>query len=224
MSRRLRKPEVAQLLLTIEQQFLGLELWACRWILIIDGKPLPVGGNSKDGDARFGRGAATIQKGYKLHAVWGSGPLPIAWALAPLSTSEKTLARELIPTLPAGGYLLADSEYDCAPLYDLAAKAGYQLVAEKRWKGRTGLGHRRQSPHRLRSIQLLRSRFGHDLFQVRPAIERCFGNCTSFGGGLSPLPAWVRRFHRVRNWVHAKLLLNATRFCRTHQINLLSNA
>jgi hypothetical protein len=37
----------------------------------------------------------------------------------------------------------------------------------------------------------------------------------SFGGGLtSALPAFVRRLHRVRLWVHAKLLINAARIRR----------
>ena len=216
MSRRLRKPEVPQLLQAVEEQFLSLQLVACQWIRIIDGKPLPIGGNSKDRDARFGRGAGALQKGYKLHAIWG----PFAWGLAHMGTSEKTMARQLIPTLPQGGYLLGDSEYDCTPLYDLAAQAGHQLVAEKRWRGRTGLGHRRQSPHRLHSIELLKSEFGKSLYRARGAIERCFGNCTSFAGGMGPLPAWVRRFPRVRNWVHAKLLVNAARFCCRHRPEL----
>jgi hypothetical protein len=224
MSRRLRTPEVPQLLQLVEESFSSLQSVTCQWLRIIDGKPLSIGGNSKDGDARFGRGAGSLQKGYKLHAIWGSGPLPIAWGLAHMAVSEKTMARQLIPTLPSGGYLLGDSEYDCTPLYDLAAKAGYQLVAEKRWRGRTGLGHRPQSPHRLRSIELLKRPFGRALYQVRSAIERCFGNCTSFAGGMAPLPAWVRRFPRVRNWLHAKLLVNAARFSRNRWPEILANA
>jgi hypothetical protein len=30
------------------------------------------------------------------------------------------------------------------------------------------------------------------------------------------LPPWVRRFPRVRNWVNAKLLINAARWFRNH--------
>jgi len=33
-----------------------------------------------------------------------------------MNVSEKTMARRLIPTLPGGGYLLGDAEYD-ATLY-----------------------------------------------------------------------------------------------------------
>ncbi|MDZ4683462.1 MAG: hypothetical protein SH850_00140 [Planctomycetaceae bacterium] len=45
----------------------------------------------------------------------------------------------------------------------------------------------------------------------RCRIELAWGQATSFGGGLVPLPAWVRRHHRVRTWVWAKLLINAVR-------------
>jgi DNA-directed RNA polymerase specialized sigma54-like protein len=59
---------------------------------------------------------------------------------APMNVSEKTMARHLIPTLPGAGYLVGDPEYDANPLYDLAAEAGFQLVAKKRRdRGRGGL-------------------------------------------------------------------------------------
>jgi hypothetical protein len=45
----------------------------------------------------------------------------------------------------------------------------------------------------------------------RTEIERRFGNWTSFGSDLAPQPSWVRRQHRVRLWVQAKLLINADR-------------
>ena len=156
-----------------------------------------------------------MQKGYKFYAVWAGGPLPLAWALAPMSYSERTMARRLIPTLMGSGYLLGDSEYDCNDLYELAAAADHQLLARKRQKHR-GLGHRRQSPHRLRGLELLKDTFGKTLYRFRRQIERDFGNLVSFGGGLAPLPAWVRRFPRVRNWLHAKLLINAARWFHAH--------
>jgi hypothetical protein len=54
--------------------------------------------------------------------------------------------------------------------------------------------------------------FGKATHRFRNQIEREFGSLTSFGGGLVCLPAWVRRLPRVRNWVHAKLLVNAARW------------
>jgi len=212
----MRKSDAEQLMTRIEQTWLAaVSVGHMLLIRIIDGKPLAVSGVTKDADATYGRGAGGMQKGYKLHTVWGGGPLPIAWALTGMNVSEKKMARQLIPELPGTGYLLADSEYDCNDLYDLAQAADFQLIAPKRQKHR-GIGHRRQSPYRLRSIELTKTTFGKTLLTHRRSIERDFGNCTSFGGGLIGLPAWVRRFTRVRNWVHAKLLINAARWLRKH--------
>ena len=192
---------------------------------IIDGKALAVSGVSKDPDTGYGRGAGGNQKGYKLHAVWGAGPMPTAWALTPMNTSEKTMARYLLPTLPGGGYVLGDTHYDANYLYDLAIERGFQLVAKKtKDRGRGGLGHRRQSAGRLRSIELLTTAFGRTLFNQRNTIECCFGAWVSFGGGLGPLPAWVRRFSRVRNWVQAKILVSGVRWLFLHAPHKLAFA
>jgi Transposase DDE domain len=215
LSRRMRRPETQQLMADIEQTWIALTVLSGFWLRMIDGKPLPVSGVSKDKDAGYGRGAGGMQKGYKLHAVWASGPLPLAWGLAAMNVSEKKMARYLIPSLPGSGYLLGDAEYDSNALYDLANQAEHQLLVPKRQKHR-GVGHRPQSPHRLRSIHLMKTRFGKGLHRHRRQIEREFGTLTTFGGGLACLPAWARRFPRVRNWVHAKLLVNAARWLRNH--------
>ena len=168
-----------------------------------------VGGCSKDPDARFGRAAGHVGKGYKLHAAWGSRPLPEAWEVAPLNEHEIKVAGRLFGQLP-GGYAVADANYDATALFDRAAACGYQLVAEQ-VDNNPGTGHHSQSPHRLRCIALLGTPFGRELFALRAGIERAFGNATAFAGGLGPLPAWVRRRHRVEQWVWAKLLINAAR-------------
>jgi hypothetical protein len=197
----------------LEQHFVNLLALGQYLVHTIDAKGLPVSGVSKDPDIGNGRAAGCFQKGYKFYALWSSGPIPLAWGLAPMNVSEKTMARRLIPTLPGGGYLLGDAEYDANPLYDLAAEAGFQLVAKKRKsRGRGGLGHRRQSPGRLRSIELMNTQFGRALYNQRNAIECRFGTLTATGGGLAPLPAWVRRFHRVRHWVQAKILAAGARW------------
>jgi hypothetical protein len=207
----MRRADTEQLMTATEEIWLALAGVSNFLIQVIDAKPLSVSGVSKDKDAGYGRGAGGMQKGYKLYAVWAGGPLPLAWALAPMNRSEKTIARELISSLPGGGYLLGDTEYDSNPLYELAHAANYQLVAQKRQKHRPA-GHRRQSPYRLRSIELLKHRFGKKLYQYRRQIERDFGNFVSFACGLACLPPWVRRLPRVRNWVQAKLLVNAARW------------
>jgi hypothetical protein len=220
-SRRMRGSDVLELMTEIENTFVALIGADKRLIRIMDGKPLEVSNVSKDRDAGFGRSAGGMHKGYKLHAIWSAGPIPLAWGLAPMNVSEKVMAAALIPTLPGEGYLLADSEFDSNALYDTAHEAGHQLVTPKRQK-KKGVGHRRQSPYRLRSIELMHSKFGQALFRCRRQIERDFGSLVSFGGGLICLPAWVRTFHRVRDWLHAKLLINAVRWFTSHEVNLIA--
>ena len=187
-----------------------------RLLAVLDGKPLPVSRVSKDKDARVGRGAGGMAKGYKLHAVWSSRPMPEAWEVTPLNVHELTVADHLIGQLRHTGYLLADGNYDSGPLADRAMACGYQLVAPV--GANAGQGHRYQSPHRLRNRDLLAGDFGKGLYQLRGAIERSFGNATAFAAGLGPLPAWVRRLHRVRTWVWAKLLINGVRIGQNQRL------
>jgi hypothetical protein len=212
MSRRIDSVSVGLFWNALEQRLRDSGVPAL--VAFVDGKPLPIGGNGKDPDARFGRGAGSIAKGYKLHAIYAGRSMPEAWEVTPLNASEKAVAERLIGQLLFGGYLLADGNYDASYLYDAAAARGYQLVAAVRACTNPGSGKHYQSPHRLRSIALQRGEFGKALYRARTAIERCFGNATSFGGGLGPLPAWVRGQARVRTWVWAKLLINAVRMER----------
>jgi hypothetical protein len=186
-------------------------------IAIIDAKPLTVGGASGDPEARRGRAAGVFAKGYKLFAVWGGRPAPEAFRVYPMNKSEDKVAEEMMPELGGGGYLLGDGEYDASPVYDAAAEAGYQLLAP-RAHPEAGLGHHYQSPYRLRSIALLRTSFGQEICQRRGEIERAYGVLTSFGGGLSPLPAWVRHQDRVWMWTAAKLVINAVRILRNKRL------
>ena len=207
MSRRLRSASIGQLLLDVERALMTLCVVGPQ-VLAIDGKPLPIGGASGDPDAAWGRGAGGFSKGYKLYAVWGESPLPTAWALAPLNVSERRLGAKLAASLPGWGYLLGDKFYDVNYVYDAAAQANYQLLAPQQRPGRK-LGHRRHSPYRLEGLRLLTTAAGKRIYRQRVRIERRFAQLTAFVGGLGPLPFWVRRFHRVRLWVHSKLLLNA---------------
>ena len=115
---------------------------------------------------------------------------------------------------------LADSNFDTNDLYDLTAAHNHRLIAPRKLTTRGGtLAHGYHSPHRRRCIEMLEPgagrpcRFGRQLAAQRRQIERNFGNLVSFGGGLT-LPPFVRRLHRVRLWVHAKLLINAARIRR----------
>lgn len=206
MSRRLRTAEVQALLRCLECRLARLS--SGGFTTLLDGKPLLVGTHSKDPEARWGRVRRGWAKGYKLHAAYGAGNLPDAWEVEPLNEAEPEIAAQLVPRLRAGGgYLLGDSIYDSNPLHDVAMSKGYQLVAQRK-RPESGLGHRRHSPGRLRSIALLTQQFGKDLYAHREHIERQFAWLTNHAGGLSPLPNWVRRLSRVRQWVQAKLLIH----------------
>jgi len=207
MSRRLRTTEVQALLSRMEGRYASLE--RPGFVLLVDGKPLVVGTHTKDRDAKWGRAGRGYAKGYKLHAIFGRGPLPLVWDVAPLNVSEPEVAAQSVSRLEGGGgYLLGDKAFDSNPLHDLSFSRGYQLVAQRKRPG-TGLGHRRHSLSRLRSMELLQTEFGQSLYDCRDDIERKFGWLTSHGAGLAPLPTWVRRTHRVRLWVQGKLLAHA---------------
>lgn len=185
------------------------------WELIVDGKPLVVGGCSKDRGAKRGRGAGQFARGYKLHAVWGDRPLPEAWAVTPLNRSEAGVAEGLMGEVRGKGYLLADGNYDSGAVFDAADAAGYQLIVPM--GDAAGGGHRVLGPARSRGIGLWRDGFGPALYRERAGIERRFGNAVTFGGGMGSPPAWVRGIGRVERWVWCKLHINAARILHRQQ-------
>ena len=208
LSRRLRRVDTAMLMRALVERVRQEE--DPRLAAVIDAKPLPVGGASQDPEARCGRGAGMWAKGYKFYAIWGGRPVPETYRIYSMNINEDIVGEEMIPDLDGGGYLLGDGEYDANAVFDAAGAAGYQLLAPREHP-EAGLGHRYQSPYRLRCIELMKTSFGRGLYALRRGIERAFGNLSSFGGGLSPLPAWVRHLERVWLWVSAKLLINAMR-------------
>lgn len=208
MSRRMQRLATQELMNQMEKAYLVILMLVERWIKIVDAKPLPVGGHSKDPDAHWGHGVRGYAKGYKLFAIYGAGPLPLTWRMAPMNAGETTVAQDMLPDLQGGGYLLGDKRYDSNALYAAARQNNHQLVAPRQRPG-TGLGHRPHDPDRLRAMELLQTSFGKALIEERNHIEQDFAHLTNFGGGLAPLPNWVRREHRVRLWVQAKILIYA---------------
>lgn len=137
MSRRAYGLAVALLWRAVEQRLRGLASPSSTLLAFLDGKPLPVGGCSKDRQARYGRGAGMMAKGYKLHAVWSTDSRPQTWEVTPLNVEASTVARRLIPQLRGAGHLVADGNYDVNALYDLAWQHGYQyVILEKSCHGR----------------------------------------------------------------------------------------
>jgi len=222
MSRRLRQRSVQDFLQAMGRRLVG-ELTPTLWMLkLLDGKPLTVSAHSTDRDATWGRGAGQDARGYKLHLIDSGKPMPETFEVTPLHESEQVVARRLIPQLRPdhdqadGGYLLADAGYDDNTLYQLAAQVRHRFMAPRR-KPYTGLGHQTFHPDRLRAIDTLEvapladGGFGRGLMSMRTSIERSLGNLASFFAGLHHLPPWVRRLHRVQQYVQAKLLINAAR-------------
>lgn len=214
MSIRLRSPSVRALLDELERRVVRAAEPA-GWVWFIDGKPLPIGGCSKDRQAGYGRAAGCKAKGYKLHAVVGMQGVPVAWRVAPMNKDERVMAARLLRDVAVQGYVLGDGHYDSNPLHDVClARGDLQLVTPPRYRKRKGLGHHRHSPARLRSLAMWDdpvSPFGRELLEERVRIERYFGRLTSCGGGLTHLPPWVRTHRRVRRWVQAKLVLQLLR-------------
>jgi hypothetical protein len=211
MSRRLRTPAVMALLDALERRVVAPKEPGVFWI--IDGKPLPFGGCSKDRQAGYGRAAGCKAKGYKVHAIVGSGGSIATWRLAPMNKDERVMAERLLKTAAIQGYLAADSNYDSNKLHDVCVQRGdLQLVTRRRYGPGHGTGHRVQSPGRMRSMELTENpnpTFADQLLKDRGDIERRFAHLTNWGGGLTCLPPWVRTHRRVSRWVQAKIVLTA---------------
>lgn len=223
MSRRLNSDGVVNLLDAMTEAFVAISTMSTTWVKTIDAKPLPVGGHSKDHEARWGHGVGGPAKGYKLFAIWGNGPMPLAWRVTPMNESETKMAQRMFPDIQGGGYALGDKLYDSNPLYAIARQYNHKLVAPRKRPG-TGLGHRLHDPDRIRAMNLLQSQFGKSLMAERKDIEQQFAHLTNFGGGLAPLPNWVRRIKRVRKWVQAKLLINAVKYTHPSTITTIAVA
>jgi hypothetical protein len=210
MSRRLRCGSVLALMRRLEAELRERPVPAVA--LIIDAKPLPVGGYTRDRDAQSGRACGCFAKGYKLYLVIDENRCVHAWKVASMNVAEQRVAEELIPAAAAsaggGRWILGDKAYDSNRLHACAAQNGLSLLAPRLrpWE-RMNPG---QARGRYRAAAMLEpgTPLGTDLMRRRETIERFLGTLSVTGGGLSPLPGFVRGQQRVARWVGAKLLIS----------------
>lgn len=225
MSRRLRDPDLErdfERLVAILQRRLG----APGLTGVVDGKPLPISEFSGDPDAARGWGAGIHARGYKLHALIDEAMRMLAWEVHPMNEAECVIAADLVRraeevgTLAPGAVIVGDASYDSNPLHAAAAEAGARLIAPRRRPDR-GIGkNQRHHPNRLEAVRFTEHDPAWERMrkQVRTTIERWFGILVT-ACRLHGLPAWVRRLHRVRLWVGAKIVLDAARRARAGPIN-----
>jgi len=224
MSRRLKHDAGVRTFLRELEAALSGALQLCNLSLcwLLDGKPLPIGRYSKDPDAAVGYSCGGTDVGYKAHMLWHNSPLP-RWEVRPMNITESKMGMRLVSQSRSHdegeGYVLADKGYDANALHAWCSSHGFQLLAPPQKAKGAGRGHHPQSPARLHALEMLRRPMGQDLRQLRTEVERRFGNLCSFGGGLAPLPAWVRRLDRVRRWVQMKLIINGLRIQRVLELH-----
>lgn len=172
---------------------------------IIDGRPLPVGGCTKDPDARAGRSAGGMGKGYKMHTLVSLTHVIMAYEIRPMNEAEPTVALDLVPQTPnMVTRVLADGVYDSMRLHQRMQEAGKKLYAPVRQR-RVG---RRQQPRRLQLLQLWQRPIGLRLAKLRNEVERTFGQESNVAFGFKGLPAWARRNRRVFRWMWGKNLFH----------------
>ncbi len=200
--RRIQSDRCRRLLDELNRELAGVE--DVPNIFLMDSRPLRVGAYSGDPDVRRGYTKDGFSKGYKLHALATKQGEIVAWRLTPLNCNDKTAARELIEAALPRGLVLADGAYDSGALYDHVMQHGALLLTPL--PAHAGGGHRPQSAARMFAAQMW-ANGAEELYRERLGIERIFSQQSSFGGGLAPLPAWVRRWPRVWRWVAGKLIL-----------------
>ena len=177
----------------------------------IDGKELPVSRQSTDPDATVGRGSRGWSKGYRLHALGGRDRRIKAFSVRPLNEGEPKVARELVRHLEPDTIVLADANYDSRFLYDAARERDAWFFAPI--KGNAAKTRSRTTKARLVGVEFWRRHptVAKRVYARRTDIERIFSQCVVTGGGLNPLPAWVRRLDRVTLWVTAKIAIHNAR-------------
>jgi hypothetical protein len=188
-------------------------------LLFTDGKAFAVGAYTTDPEAANGHGTRGYARGYKLHIITDDRDHVHGWDVLPMNKAESVTTQAIMRTMPPprrARLMIADAGYDSNYLYEQVALRGMRLIAPRR-KPRRGLGQRAHHDHRLSAIELTERRGGWMwpmLKKRRWQIERFFAGLVTSCVGAFGLPTWVRRLHRVRAWIGAKLIINAAQIAR----------
>jgi hypothetical protein len=183
----------------------------------LDGKPLTVSAVSKDPDARSGHITGGYAKGYKLHVYVTEDRRIRVWSVTSLPVAEQSVALALCPHLPAAppdALVMADGNYDSAPLHKSLDAGGRLLLTPLKAQGRVKNGRhhpvtlRQMGPARRAAVVVDRScpTTKRLVLKQRNNVEGVF-SVLACVGLLSALPAFVRRLDRVRRWTGAKIIL-----------------
>ena len=216
ISRRRRQPGLQDLLAECHQRVLNEMAsrgthpsWAS-----IDGMPLLVSDFSKDPDARNGRAYRHWGRGYKLHAVVDNRGAVLRFEVCPLNVNERRPACRLLPGLEDHvRRVLGDGNYDGKTLHQALEGRPLRLYTPL-IRNYAGL---KTHPRRKRLQRLMNKPIGAKIMKSRDQIERQFGLFGNLGFGYKGLPNWVRRLHRVTDWMSLKLLLYQAYKLATHQ-------
>jgi len=224
LSRRIRTQRCQKLLQAVHDE-LG-DLKTPTSISYLDGKPLTVGVASKDAQARRGHVMGGFAKGYKVHICSTSDRRIPLWSVQSLNCGETLAAEALIAHMPmfsSQALVLGDGAYDSQRLYNALALKNAALLARPRgmnlkdieaWKKGRHPKSKESGPVRNEAMAAWKNPPGPAtwIYRQRIHVEGTLSNLCGFGGGLGPLPAWVRGLPRVRRWVGAKIILYHARF------------
>jgi hypothetical protein len=213
-NRRIKTPSIEAILQKVHD--VTAQVDRVSSVISMDGKALTVSPVSKDVQATRGHIPGGFGKGYKLHAQVTEDLRILCWSVTSLHVAEQSVAMAFVDQNPLPGcLLLADSNYDSAPLYKATDKAG--IIYFTYLKGQKQVKNNQHHPVTLRQMGEARRQavaawqehpdLSKFVLSMREGIERIFSALTCYGGGLGPLPAWVRTLERVRRWVGSKIIL-----------------
>lgn len=209
--RRVRSDRVRKILQLVHDAMAGVDVPTA--LSYVDGKALAVGPVSKAPDARRGYAAGgRMAKGYKLHAIVSEDKRLMAWCVRPMNEHEMPIARLMLDSFPPfseRSLLLADGNYDAHVFHKDVDARGGRLVTNLRGSARHPVTRRQMGKARRELVDLNKTHrpLVRMVQRYRNDIELTFSNLTAYGGGLGPLPAFVRRLPRVTRWVGVKITL-----------------